>query len=35
MPIGVVAQGTKENFQVIITDSEEAVTTLATATAEI
>jgi hypothetical protein len=29
MPIGVVAQGTKENFQVIITDNEEAITTLA------
>jgi uncharacterized membrane protein YdfJ with MMPL/SSD domain len=31
MPIGIVSQGTKENFQVIITDREESVTTLATA----
>jgi hypothetical protein len=29
MPIGVVAQGTKENFQVLITDREGIVTTLA------
>lgn len=31
MPIGTVAQGTKENFQVIITDREESITTLASA----
>jgi len=29
MPIGVVSQGTKENFQVIITDREGSITTLA------
>jgi hypothetical protein len=29
MPIGVVAQGSKENFQVIITDREGSITTLA------
>lgn len=28
MPIGVVAQGTKETFQVIITDREGTITTL-------
>lgn len=31
MPIGVVSQSTKENFQVIITDREGSVTSLATA----
>jgi len=31
MPIGVVSQGSKENFQVIITDREGSITTLATA----
>ena len=30
MPIGVVTQGTKENFQVIITDREESITDLST-----
>ena len=31
MPIGVVSQGTKETFQVIITDREGSITTLAAA----
>ena len=31
MPIGVVTQGTKENFRVLITDHENAITTLASA----
>lgn len=28
MPIGAIAQGTKENIQVLITDREEIITTL-------
>jgi hypothetical protein len=32
MPLGSVTQGTKENFQVIITDKEGAVTELASST---
>lgn len=32
MPIGTVTQGTKENFQVIITDREGSITTLASST---
>jgi len=31
MPLGVVAQGSKETFQVIITDREGTITTLASA----